>query len=81
VVIELTRKASYALEPHAAGLRVVFGGPKASAAPPAPATPPSSAPAPPKASAAAPQFKLQGIVLQTPRGTTEMRLEEPQRSR
>jgi hypothetical protein len=74
VVIELMRKAPYALAPHAAGLRVVFGTPEA----------PTAAP---------PQFKLQGIVLrdegsvetieerhivlQTPRGTTEMRLEDP----
>lgn len=57
VVIELARKVPYTLEPHAAGLRVVFGAPKASAA--APATRPS----PPKAAVAAPQFQLQGIVL------------------
>lgn len=103
VVIELTRKAPYALEPHAAGLRVVFApGPPAAA--------------PRKAPVEAPLFKLQGIVLRdegaaayiadtatskvsayrvgdklgdavveaieerhivlrTPRGTTEMRLE------
>ena len=57
VVIELASRTPYALEPHAAGLRVIFGAPKASAAAPA------KAPSPPKAAVAAPQFKLQGIVL------------------
>ena len=114
VVIELASRTPYALEPHAAGLSVIFGAPKASAAAPA------KAPSPPKAAVAAPQFKLQGIVLRdegavayvadtttskvgayrvgdrlgdsvvetieerhivlrTPRGTIEMRLEDPRR--
>ncbi len=54
VVIELTRKAPYTLEPHAAGLRVVLGRSKAptSAAAPAPGAPPAQ-----------PPFRLQGIVV------------------
>ncbi len=116
LVIELTRKAPYTLEPHAAGLRVVFGAPKATA-PPAAIAPPKPAAAP-RASAPTPAFRLQGIilldersvayvadtatnkvtgyrvgdklgdgvveaieerhvVLRTPHGTTEMRLEDP----
>ena len=120
LVIELTRKAPYALEAHAAGLRVVFGAHTAPSGPAAPPAPPASpkAPAPAKAAGASPQFKLQGIVLRdeasvayiadtatnkvgafrvgdklgdavvdaieerhvvlrTPHGTTEMRLEDP----
>ncbi len=118
VVIELARKAPYTLEPHAAGVRIVFGtAPAARAKPPAAAAPPE-APAPPRAAPASPRFKLQGImlrdegavayiadtatnkvgayrvgdrlgdavvetieerhlVLRTPAGTIEMRLEDP----
>jgi len=63
VVIELTRRVPYTLEPHAEGVRVVLGA----AAPPAPAAAPIAAktPAPPPAAASRPESegpRLQGIV-------------------
>lgn len=66
LVIELSRRVPYTLEPHARGVRVVFA-PSGTAAPPAtaqPATPPAptppAQPAPPRPTSG---WLLQGIVI------------------
>ena len=102
VVIELTRRAPYTLEPHAAGLRVVFGTSKAPTAAAAPtfrlqgivlrdegSVAYIADTAANKVSAyrvgdslgdaVVETIEERHIVLRTPRGTIEMRLEDPRR--